>query len=1011
MTSTEQQCPQQNRLVDYLMGKLPETELEQYADHISDCQICEDTIRGLDVRDTYSDLAGSAFEALFDDGSQDQQLVNQLISQMKCPSADATRAFDADARKLEDRAAEVTRQLDPPRDPESIAHLAHYRILSLIGAGSTGVVYRAVDTNLDRIVALKVLRPSLGDTARERFLAEARLAASIEHPNVVTIYHVGIEGHLAFMAMQWVPGETLEDRMKKQSVLTEEKLCHLGKQIAAGLVAAHARNLIHRDIKPANIWIAEETEEAKILDFGLARIADDDPQMTATGMLAGTPNFMSPEQTRGLELDGRSDLFSLGCLLYRAATGKLPFAATGILATLQAIQNDVPREPAQLNPNLSGDFSSLVMRLLEKHPVNRPDNARQLLQELETPGSVQFAPRKSIENTRSAKPDSGRSPLIKTASAGWGRWLTIAALLIGLGGAGWFFGPQIIRIVTDQGELVIESDDKDVEIQVLDDGRQVAVIDNQTNFRMDIKSGKYDLQVKGDGNTFELSKDQVTLKRGGREIVSITRLPPPVTGESNRVIQIIEDATGDQILIGDQLFPRREVQQELNRVFGINVELDPANLESELERLMGAVSSSSESETLAKLMQGAAAQAQETREIAGSQQAGGQGIRQRTTIASSTTQRPAKMYKGKNYREWKTMLLAETSAEAIAEGLNAVATLTSNDPQQQDDMINQLITPLMRQHGSRIITGSANEVGYLVEPLVKSFRHCEPPRIIDFVINEIKDGNAKSRDTLVFFFNPSYVFDYSLGAGPIQQYQSALVDNVPRITRAVIDQVATHGSGKIDIEQARETVRLTRVFQSLMGAVKPRDPRNQFHQFMEPPKSRTVDLASPDIAKLLQYIARKHDDVGSPSINMLTALMVMQLQQDAENVEYVAWMATNEQLHPLYRVLLVDSLAGWQMSDKVFEYLTKLYEENDDLLTNAVREIRTYSQISTIRLLVLDVLQFCDDYDSYVPWLEEQIKNADASDQSFRQRLELLLNQANASRKKQEEDSAETSGK
>ena len=213
----------------------------------------------------------------------------------------------------------MLRCIDPPAngDEDSLGTLGDYRLLRLIGAGGSGVVFQARDTSLDRLVALKVLRPSLGELARDRFIAEARLAASIEHDNVVTIYQIGQHDRLAFIAMQWVPGETLEARLARESnVLDETTVREFVSQIASGLSAAHQRQLIHRDIKPANIWICDDTDRIKILDFGLARIADEESSLTQTGMLAGTPSFMSPEQARGMELDPRSDLFSLGCVMY-----------------------------------------------------------------------------------------------------------------------------------------------------------------------------------------------------------------------------------------------------------------------------------------------------------------------------------------------------------------------------------------------------------------------------------------------------------------------------------------------------------------------------------------------------------------------------------------------------------------------------------------------------------------------------------------------------------------------
>ena len=376
-------CPPAETLANYLEGELREPELGRCEQHLQNCESCEETIRGLRADETAGDafakLAMSALQDQANDdldsrSAEDEPLVERLVDEIaRLPES------SIGPRLLEDRAAEVTQRLPPSESPDALGRLGDYEIKRLLGAGSTGVVYEALDQQLHRRVALKVLRPSLGSAAKDRFMAEARSAAAIDHPGVVTIYQVGEDSALAYMAMELSDGQTLDQRLHEVSFLPEPEIKRITKQIAQGLAAAHRHGLIHRDIKPANIWLKANTGHALILDFGLARIADDDPQMTATGMLAGTPNYMSPEQTRGLELDGRSDLFSLGCLMYRASTGKLPFGSTGVLATLQAIQHDDARAPRHLNPHVGEDFSDLTMMLLQKHPTDRPENANALV--------------------------------------------------------------------------------------------------------------------------------------------------------------------------------------------------------------------------------------------------------------------------------------------------------------------------------------------------------------------------------------------------------------------------------------------------------------------------------------------------------------------------------------------------------------------------------------------------------------------------------------------------------
>jgi len=277
--------------------------------------------------------------------------------------------FVGDRDVASNKAAEVQRLLGDPLEIGDLGAVAHFRILELIGAGSTGIVYRALDTKLDRDVVLKILRPSLGDAAKKRFVAEAKATAAINHPNVVTIYEVGSDGPLSYISMPWIPGKTLEQWLVEEESLSVEQVRKLVEEVALGLADAHAKGLIHRDIKPANVWICADDQSVKILDFGLVRVNDEDPQLTCTGMIAGTPCFMSPEQSRGDKLDVRSDLFSLGCLMYQALTGQLPFRSDNALATLRSIQKEQPASPAELDPTIDDDTSDLVMCLLEKSPT------------------------------------------------------------------------------------------------------------------------------------------------------------------------------------------------------------------------------------------------------------------------------------------------------------------------------------------------------------------------------------------------------------------------------------------------------------------------------------------------------------------------------------------------------------------------------------------------------------------------------------------------------------------
>lgn len=279
-----------------------------------------------------------------------------------------------------------TGTLDPPQAEEELGQLREYSVNKILGEGGMGVVYLAWDNNLHRSVALKVMKRSIAEneSSRQRFLLEARATAAIDHDHIVTIYQVGDHNGVPYLVMKYLEGQTLEDLLRKLKVLEPLHAVRIAKQIAEGLEAAHRRNLIHRDIKPSNIWLESGKSRVKILDFGLARIADStDPNITQTGVILGTPAYMSPEQAAGLSLDGRSDLFSLGTVLYRMVVGKPPFRGSNNLAILRSLSIDLPDQPRLVNPAIPERLSNLIMKLLEKEPSGRPGSARLVAEMLE----------------------------------------------------------------------------------------------------------------------------------------------------------------------------------------------------------------------------------------------------------------------------------------------------------------------------------------------------------------------------------------------------------------------------------------------------------------------------------------------------------------------------------------------------------------------------------------------------------------------------------------------------
>lgn len=259
--------------------------------------------------------------------------------------------------------------------------VSHYRILGKLGDGGMGVVYEAEDTRLNRHVALKFIPEHLVSDRKslDRFMREARVASQLNHPNICTIYEIEDVNGQPFIVMEKLEGVSLKQRMQSGQPMEIEEILEIGIQVADALAACHAKGIIHRDIKPANIFITP-TGQAKILDFGLVKLTrdlagDGDVQeLTMAGEIYGTTVYMSPEQARNEELDGRSDLFSLGVVLYQMATGKKPFGGSNAVASMEELLTKKPVSPLKLNPSLPKDLEGIIGRAMEKERGNRyPD--------------------------------------------------------------------------------------------------------------------------------------------------------------------------------------------------------------------------------------------------------------------------------------------------------------------------------------------------------------------------------------------------------------------------------------------------------------------------------------------------------------------------------------------------------------------------------------------------------------------------------------------------------------
>jgi serine/threonine protein kinase len=368
-------CPPVGLLKDLLAERLPPRDHARLTAHLEVCTACQHRVEGLTAgQKNWSGMARKLSVSRPSSEPALQRVIDRLKGKNEPEETINEPVFCGDL---------PLGFLAPSDKPEHLGRLDRYEILAEIGRGGMGIVLKAFDPPLHRVVAIKVLAPQLATSgvARKRFLREAKAAAAVTNDHIVTIHAVEESNGLPYLVMQYIAGQSLQERLDKDGSLEWTDIVRIGMQTASGLAAAHAQGIVHRDIKPANILLEEGFQRVKITDFGLAR-AMDDASLTQSGFVAGSPLYMAPEQARGEALDHRADLFSLGSVLYTMCTGRPPFRAANTLAVLRRVSEDRPRPIRATNPEIPEWFAGFVDKLMAKEPEERFQSASEVVEVL-----------------------------------------------------------------------------------------------------------------------------------------------------------------------------------------------------------------------------------------------------------------------------------------------------------------------------------------------------------------------------------------------------------------------------------------------------------------------------------------------------------------------------------------------------------------------------------------------------------------------------------------------------
>lgn len=492
MKSTTQ-CLQSADIEAVLSGSVSKQQSELWEQHFSTCDGCREAMASrVGDQEWWREAERSLLGDLTSDGSQ--------------RSSEAIDSPESNEQLLE--------LLGPTDDPAMMGRVASYEIVGILGRGGMGAVFKGYDRALNRFVAIKMLLPHLAASgaARKRFAREAQAAAAVVDDHVMAIHGVSEWKSTPYFVMPYARGVSLQKRLTDDGLLNVREILRIGMQTARGLAAAHAQGLVHRDVKPANIFLDQGVERVRLMDFGLAR-AVDDASLTRSGTLAGTPQYMSPEQARAETVDRRSDLFSLGSVMYAMCVGHAPFRADSSYSVLRLIIDKHPRPIRETNPDAPDWLCAIISKLMSKQESDRFDSAEQVAALLEDCLAHVQQP------TTTPLPES-----VTLLCPGRKRRLPIARILTATVFAfGMILAGVIIVLELNKGTLTIESDVDGVPIRIRQGEDVVGKLTvSKSGESIRVAAGQYIVEVDGDFDGLSMVDGVVSVSRGATETFRIT---------------------------------------------------------------------------------------------------------------------------------------------------------------------------------------------------------------------------------------------------------------------------------------------------------------------------------------------------------------------------------------------------------------------------------------------------------------------------------------------------------